>query len=127
MKYKNNIEWGLSPHSFFLFFIIIINDLVINFFKQISDINSITLEKGGYLIFANAFSGDTSCSITGYIKDGEKTISKTTSSGVPGYEFGCGISLCDYIYILNDETITFDVICSANIDYKNISAFKILK
>lgn len=96
-------------------------------FKQISDTDSIALEKGGYLIFANAFSDNSSDSISGNIKNGNNIIAKSTSSGVSGFGFSCGISLSDYVYVTENATFSFNVYCSGSIAYKNITAIKILK
>ena len=112
----------------FLSFLSLLNsNLLSNVFKQNSDVSSVTLEIGGYLIFANAFANDTTSIISGSLNVGNNIIAKGTSCGSEGLNFFGGISLSDYVYITDDTPILFDVYCSGSIKYKNITAIKILK
>ena len=79
------------------------------------------------MIFANAFSDNSSDSMSGNIHDGNRIISKSTSNGVEGFGFSCGISLSDYVYVTENTTFSFNVYCSGSIAYKNITAIRILK
>ena len=98
-----------------------------NVFKQNSDVSSVTLEIGGYLIFANAFANDTTSIITGILKVGNNIIAKGTSVGSEGLSFYGGISLSDYVYISDETTISFDTYCNGSIALKTVPAIKILK